>query len=107
MARKRISKRRRDLIQSLVFFISTLSIISCLIIYLWVYTEIDETLLVIEIQNSTLQELQNEVRELQSNIESLSRADVIAKRARIELDMVFIQPETLQIMIDPLLIKNL
>ena len=107
MARKRISKRRRDIIQSLVFFISTLSIISCLIIYLWVYTEIDETLLVIEIQNSTLQELQNEVRELQSNIESLSRADVIAKRARNELDMVFTQPETLQITIDPLLMKNL
>ena len=107
MARKRISKRRRDLIQSLVFFISTLSIISCLIIYLWVYTEIDETLLVIEIQNSTTQELQNEVRELQSNIESLSRADIIAKRARNELDMVFTQPETLQITIDPLLMKNL
>jgi len=107
MARKRISKRQRDLIQSLVFFISTMSIISCLIIYLWVYTEIDETLLVIEIQNSTLQELQNEVRELQSNIESLSRADIIAKRARNELDMVFTQPETLQITIDPLLMKNL
>ena len=107
MARKRISKRQRDLIQSLVFFISTMSIISCLIIYLWVYTEIDETLLVIEIQNSTLLELQNEVRELQSNIESLSRADIIAKRARNELDMVFTQPETLQITIDPLLMKNL
>ena len=107
MARKRISKRQRDLIQSLVFFISTMSIISCLIIYLWVYTEIDETLLVIEIQNSTLQELQNEVRELQSNIESLSRADIIAKRARNELDMVFTQPETLQITIDPILMKNL
>ena len=107
MARKRISKRQRDLIQSLVFFISTMSIISCLIIYLWVYTEIDETLLVIEIQNSTLQELQNEVRELQRNIESLSRADIIAKRARNELDMVFTQPETLQITIDPILMKNL
>ena len=94
-------------VTSLVFFISTLSIISCLIIYLWVYTEIDETLLVIEIQNSTLQELQNEVRELQSNIESLSRADIIAKRARNELDMVFTQPETLQITIDPVLMKNL
>ena len=107
MARKRISKRQRDLIQSLVFFISTLSIISCLIIYLWVYTEIDETLLVIEIQNFTVQEFQNEVRELQSDIESLSRADVIAKRARNELDMVFTQPETLQITIDPLLMKDL
>ena len=66
MPRKRISKRTRDLIQSLVFFISTLGIISCLIIYLWVYTEIDETLLVIEIQNSTAKELQNEINEIPS-----------------------------------------
>ena len=50
MANKRMSKRARDLIQSLLFFISTFGIISCLIFYLWVYTEIDETLLAIEIQ---------------------------------------------------------
>ncbi|MBT5748398.1 MAG: hypothetical protein HOI40_03660, partial [Candidatus Marinimicrobia bacterium] len=52
-----MSKRTRDVIQSFIFFISTLGIISCLIIYLWVYTEIDETLLAIEIQNSTANEL--------------------------------------------------
>ena len=75
-------------------------VISCLIIYLWVYTEIDETLLAMEIQNSTAQELQNEINELQSVNESLSRSDVIAKRAQKELDMVFSQPETLQIYID-------
>jgi cell division protein FtsB len=80
---------------------STLGIISCLIIYLWVYTEIDETLLAIEIQNSTANELQNEVNELQSIIESLSRPDVIARKAQKELNMVFTQPETLQIAIDP------
>ena len=53
-----------------------------------------------EIQNSTAQELQNEINELQSVNESLSRSDVIAKRAQKELDMVFSQPETLQIYID-------
>jgi cell division protein FtsB len=99
MARKRMSKRARDLIQSLIFFSSTFGIISCLIFYLWVYTEIDETLLAIEIQNSTAKELQNEVNELQSKIESLSRPDVIARKAREELNMVFTQPETLQIVI--------
>ncbi len=100
MARKRMSKRNRDIIQSLVFFISTLGVISCLIIYLWVYTEIDETLLAIEIQNSTANELQNENNELQSKVESLSRPDVIARKAREKLNMVFTQPETLQIAID-------
>ena len=100
MARKRMSKRTRDIIQSLVFFISTIGVISCLIIYLWVYTEIDETILAIEIQKSTASELQNENNELQSKIESLSRPDVIAKKAREELNMVFTQPETLQITIN-------
>ena len=107
MIRKRISKRTRDIIQSLVFFISTLGIISSLIIYLWVYTEIDETLLAIEIQNSTAKELQNEINELQSTNESLSRSDVIAKRAQKELNMVFSQPETLQIYLNIDHLKNL
>ena len=97
MARKRISKKTRDVIQSLIFFTSTMAIISCLIMYLWVYTEIDETLLVIEIQNSTAKELQNRIYELKSQIESMSRADVIAKKAQDELKMVFTEPETLRI----------
>jgi len=100
MSRKRLSKRTRDVIQSFIFFISTLGIISCLIIYLWVYTEIDETLLAIEIQNSTANELQNVNNELQSEIESLSRPDVIARKARQELKMVYTQPETLRITLD-------
>ena len=97
MARKRISKKTRDVIQSLIFFTSTMAIISCLIMYLWIYTEIDETLLVIEIQNSTSKELQNGIHELKSQIESMSRADVIAKKAQDELKMVFTEPETLRI----------
>ena len=101
MARKRISKKTRDVIQSLIFFTSTMAIISCLIMYLWVYTEIDETLLVIEIQNSTAKELQNRIYELKSQIESMSRADVIAKKAQDELKMVFTEPETLRITVTP------
>lgn len=97
MARKRISKKTRDVIQSLIFFTSTMAIISCLIMYLWVYTEIDETLLAIEIQNSTAKELQNGIHELNSQIESMSRADVISKKAQDELKMVFTEPETLRI----------
>ena len=100
--RKRLSKKATNILQSIIFFLSSLAIISCLIVYLWVYTEIDETLLAIEIQNSTAEELQNIIDELNNEIESLERADVIAKRAQNELKMVFTEPETLRVTIDPL-----
>lgn len=84
-------------IQSFIFFISTFALIASLIIYLWVYTEIDETLLAIEIQSSTLAELQNSIQKLKSEIELLNRVDIIAKKAKNELNMVFTEPETLRI----------
>ena len=107
MAKKRISKKTMNIIHSIVFFTSTLAFISCLIIYLWVYTEIDETILSIEIQKSTAEELQNTIEKLKSNIETLSCADVIAKKARTDLKMVFTEPETLRIKIDYLQNKAL
>ncbi len=107
MAKKRISTKTMNIIHSIVFFTSTLAFISCLIIYLWVYTEIDETILSIEIQKSTAEELQNTIEKLKSNIETLSRADVIAKKARTDLKMVFTEPETLRIKIDYLQNKAL
>ena len=107
MLKKRFSKKAINIFQSLIFFLSSVTIISCLILYLWVYTEIDETLLAIEIQNSTAQELQNIIDELNNEIESLERADVIAKRAQNELKMVFTEPETLRVTIDFLEEKSL
>ena len=95
--KKRLSKQTQNLIQSVVFFTTTIAVIISLIIYLWVYTEIDETILAIEIQNSTLAELRNNIDEIKNEIESLNRADVIAKKAKKELGMVFTQPETLRI----------
>ena len=101
MPRKRISKRTRDLIQSLVFFISTLGIISCLIIYLWVYTEIDETLIAIELQKATREELNNSIKDLQDDIAYLGRVDRVTDKARKELGMVFATPETISVYINP------
>ena len=95
-----MSKKATNILQSIIFFLSSVTIISCLIVYLWVYTEIDETLLAIEIQNSTVEELQNLIDELNNEIESLKRADVIAKRAQNELKMVFTEPETLRVTVD-------
>ena len=100
MLKKRMSKKNINILQSIIFFFSTITIISCLIVYLWVYTEIDETLLAIEIQSSTAEELKNIIDELKNDIESLERADVIAKRAQSELKMVFAEPETLRVTID-------
>ena len=100
MKRKRMSKRTQNLFQSIIFFGSTILVISCLITYLWVYTEIDETLLFIEIQTSTVRELKNEIYELKNSIESLNRADAIAKRAKKELKMVFTDPETLNVFLN-------
>tara|TARA_B100000212_G_scaffold108101_1_gene80345 strand:- start:1136 stop:1366 length:231 start_codon:yes stop_codon:yes gene_type:complete len=68
--------------------------------YLWVYTEIDETLLYTEIQTATVKELENEIYEIKNSIESLNRADAIAKRAKRELNMVFTDPETLSIFLN-------
>ena len=100
MKRKRISKKTQNLYQSIIFFGSTILVISCLITYLWVYTEIDETLLFIEIQTSTVRELENEIYELKNSIESLNRVDAIAKRAKKELKMVFTEPETLNVFLN-------
>ena len=96
MKRKRISKKTQNLFQSIIFFGSTILVIT----YLWVYTEIDETLLFIEIQTSTVRELKNEIYELKNSIESLNRADAIAKRAKEELKMVFTDPETLNVLLN-------
>ena len=107
MRRKRRSKRIRDLIQGFLFFLSTIGTISCLILYLWVFKEIDESLLAIEIQATTARELSNEVSELTSKIDQLIRPDIIKSRAGKELGMVTAKPETLVITLDKSILNNL
>ena len=68
--------------------------------YLWVYTEIDETMLTIEIKNQVTRELDNSLKELKMEVLSLSRSDRISFVARKELNMVPAQPETLMIFIN-------
>ena len=98
--RKRRSKKASDFLQTLLFFITTLVSISGLIMYLWVYTEIDETMLTIEVQNQVTKELDNSLKELKMEVLSLSRSDRISSVARKELNMVPAQPETLMIFIN-------
>ena len=97
MKRTRKSRKNREFIQTLIFFLTTIISISGLVAYLWVYTEIDETMLTIEIQNQVVHELSNSVKELEMEISNLSRGDRISKVAKMQLGMIPAQPETLLI----------
>ena len=105
--RKRRSIRNGNFIQGLLFFFCTVGSIVCLISYLWIFKEIDESLLAIEIQNTTARELKNEIDELKNKIEKLSRSDIITAKARKELGMVMAVPETLIVAINKNKASNL
>ena len=98
--RKRRSIKNGNLIQGVLFVICTVGSIVCLIFYLWVFKEIDESILAIEIQNTTQRELTNQIDEIKNKIEKLSRSDVITSRARKELGMKMAIPETLIVALD-------
>tara|TARA_Y100000758_G_scaffold288104_1_gene239931 strand:+ start:192 stop:521 length:330 start_codon:yes stop_codon:yes gene_type:complete len=98
--RKRRSKKSTEFLQTLLFFITTMLSISGLIVYLWVYTEIDETMLAIEVQNEVNKGLDNSLKELKMEVSNLSRSDRISSVARKELNMVPAEPETLMIFIN-------
>tara|TARA_B100001741_G_C16361689_1_gene508969 strand:+ start:328 stop:654 length:327 start_codon:yes stop_codon:yes gene_type:complete len=93
--KQRRSIKNTNLIQGILFFLFTIGSIVCLIIYLWIFKYIDESMLAIEIQNTTARELRNEIDELKNKIEKLSRSDVITSRAKDELGMIVATPETL------------
>ncbi len=98
--RKRRTKANRDFFQTLLFFLSTIISIGGLIAYLWVYTEVDENMLGIEVQTQVVKELQNTVKELKMDISNLSSSSRISSFARNELNMIPAEPETLTIYIE-------
>ncbi len=93
--KQRRSIKSGNLMQGIFFFLFTIGSIICLIVYLWIFKYIDESMLAIEIQNTTARELKNEIDELKNKIEKLSRSDVITHRAKEELGMIVAIPETL------------
>ena len=97
--RKKQSFRNNSFIQGVIFFTGTVGSIFCLMIYLWVFKEIDESILSIEIQNATARSLKNEIDVIKNDLEKLNRADVITSRAKNELNMVVASPETLVVAI--------
>ena len=111
MIKKSISRRkslkRSSFYQGLLFFFSTIGSIICLILYLWIFKEIDESILSIEIQNATARSLKNEIDVIKNDLEKLSRADVITSRAKNELNMVIAAPETLVVSMNKVLASDL
>lgn len=97
--KRRRSKRQREILQTVSFFLVTIVSIIGLIVYLWVYTEVDETLMNINVQKATVSELNNTIKKLQSDIARLSRVDRITRVAREELGMVNTQPESIAVYI--------
>ena len=93
--KQRRSVKSWNFMQGVLFFLFTIGSIVCLIVYLWIFKYIDESMLAIEIQNTTARELKNEIDELKNKIEKLSRSDVITNKAKEELGMIVAVPETL------------
>ncbi len=93
-------RKQRQFLHSLIPFILVVAVISGLIIYIWIYSEIDETLTELEIQQAAVVELTDKINTLKDNIEYLVRVDVLTARASNELGMVFTAPETIAIYVD-------
>ena len=104
---RRKSLKRSSFYEGLLFFFSTIGSIICLILYLWIFKEIDESILSIEIQNATARSLKNEIDVIKNDLEKLSRADVITSRAKNELNMVVAAPETLVVSMNKVLASDL
>ncbi len=93
-------RKQRQLLRSVIPFILVVAVISGLITYVWIYSEVDETLQELEIQQASVVELTDEISTLKDNIEYLVRVDVLTARASDELGMVFTAPETIAIYVD-------
>ena len=98
--KKRMNLKQKNLINTIIFFLVTIAMIGGLVAYLWVYAEVDEALITLEIQRKTNFELTDEIKKLHSEIEYLKRVDIISKKANQELGMVVATPETIAVYID-------
>lgn len=100
-------RKQRQLLHSIIPFTLVVVAISGLIAYLWIYSEVDETLKELEIQQSVVVELNDEINNLKDNIEYLLRVDILTSRAKDDLGMVFTAPETIAIFVDKSIITEI
>ena len=94
------TRKQRQFLRSIIPFTIVLVTISGFIAYLWISSEVDETLNELEYQQAAVVELNNDINNLKDDIEYLQRVDVLTARAINELGMVFTAPETIAIYVD-------
>ena len=97
---KQNSRKQKQLFNSLIPFIIVVAAITGLIAYLWIYSEVDETLNDLEKHQLAVTELNDDINNLRDNIEYYARVDILTARAKNELGMVFTTPETIAIYVD-------
>jgi cell division protein FtsB len=93
-------RKQRQFLRSIIPFTLVIATISGLIAYLWISSEVDETLNELEYQQAIVVELNNNINNLEDDIEYLQRVDILTARAINELGMVFTAPETIAIYVD-------
>jgi len=98
--KKSSTRRQKQLLRSFAPYIFGIVFITGLILYVWIYSEIDETLKEVELLTASANELDDDINILKDEIDYLRRVDVITNRAKNDLGMVFTAPETIEIFID-------
>ncbi len=97
---KTSQRKNKQVLRSTLPFMIVIIAITGLIAYLWIYSEVDETLKELESQQAKLIEINDDISNLKDDIEYLQRVDVLTARAKNDLGMVFTVPETIAIYID-------
>ena len=100
------TKKRREFISSLLFFTITLLSISGLLTYLWVYNEINLTIMENNMLRKIAIKIETENKGFNSEIASLERIDRITNIAQNELKMVTPEPETLAVVLKNIQLAN-
>ncbi|MFH1853641.1 MAG: hypothetical protein ABIA75_14995 [Candidatus Neomarinimicrobiota bacterium] len=102
---RRNSKRKKEFLQTVTFFFISIFSITGLLVYLWVYNEINLTVRDIAALEKVEANLANGNRLLVNNIAQLERIDRITGIARDQLGMTSATPESIVVYIDTNLIE--
>jgi hypothetical protein len=94
------ARRQKQILKKIFSYLIGILVISAIVLYVWIYYEIDNTLGQVEILNDTILELEDDINILHNDIDYLSRVDILTNRARADLNMVFTTPETIEIYIE-------
>ncbi len=97
---KRSSKRKKEFLQTVSFFFISIFSITGLLVYLWVYNEINITVRDVSALEKISAGLLNDNKMLTNTVARLERIDRITDIASRQLGMVTAIPETIVVNVD-------